>query len=534
MSRHFSIDSFAARNGRVFGWGWFLDTELRMERGELRVPVQGGGEAVMTCIEGAARPDVEAAFPGVDHAAACGFMLMGEMRGAIDPGRPARFTAWLEDGDRHDIEIATLPGEDLPLQVSDDARHVLRRVRALGMRGTLQAVRRRLRRRLDGGVQAMRRAWLRIARPPMTVVFDHGMGGGANLYRDRRVEALLAEGRRVALVTPQIASLDCALRVVGARGEIARWPSLDEAALCRELDGLNVAAVEVNNLVGFVDVPGLVAWCVRAHRRGAHLTFHLHDFHAVCPAFTLIDANGRYCGVPSLDVCRGCLPMNAANSLGLGVDMDVADWRRAWSMLLEDADEVIAFSDASVRILERAYPALAGRLKLAVRPHESRLDHLRPVRRTPGDVLKIAVIGNISRPKGADIVRGIARAARERALPVQVVVLGTLQTAYRADAHLVVHGAFVADELPELMEKYGIDACLVPSICPETYSFVTDEIMAMDMPIAVFDIGAPAERVARYPRGAVVTDITAEAALDAIIRLAGRDTERPQTNQEHP
>ena len=62
----------------------------------------------------------------------------------------------------------------------------------------------------------------------------------------------------------------------------------------------------------------------------------------------------------------------------------------------------------------------------------------------------------------------------------------------------------------------------MPSVCPETYSYVTDEIMAMDMPIVVFGIGAPAERVARYTRGAVTADITAEAALADIMRLAER------------
>ena len=44
----------------------------------------------------------------------------------------------------------------------------------------------------------------------------------------------------------------------------------------------------------------------------------------------------------------------------------------------------------------------------------------------------------------------------------------------------------------------------------------------MDMPIVVFGIGAPAERVARYTRGAVTADITAEAALADIMRLAER------------
>jgi glycosyltransferase involved in cell wall biosynthesis len=132
----------------------------------------------------------------------------------------------------------------------------------------------------------------------------------------------------------------------------------------------------------------------------------------------------------------------------------------------------------------------------------------------------IGVVGNISRPKGARIVDELADLVRARALDVRIVVIGTLQSSRAPDDALHVHGPYASDELPALMERYGVDVCLLPSVCPETYSYVTDEIMAMDMPLAVFDIGAPAERVAGYARGCVIADITADAALAAIMRLA--------------
>jgi glycosyltransferase involved in cell wall biosynthesis len=519
MARYFSIDSIVIRNGRVFGWGWFLDTDARMAKGELVLTLEDGTELSVPCLDGAARADVAEAYPGVPHAATCGFMLMATTPAPVDTTRGARFVTELADGARHEIRMPTWPAAQAP-QAAGAWTRLRAALRERGVAGVLRA----LVPALHARWRHLRERWaihrLQHAAVPLVVVLDHDMGGGANSYRERLVRDRIAAGDRVAVVTPQLASLEYEVRVLDARGELGRWRAPDEPALLASLRTSRIGSIELNNLVGFADPVALVAWCVAHARSGTRLTFHLHDFHAVCPAFTLIDADGRYCGVPSLEACRACLPRNAANSLGLGQRVDPVAWRAAWKELLDAADRVIAFSDASARILRRAYPEFVDAAKLEVRPHAVDDAWLRPVQAGGGEVLKVAVIGNISRPKGSDIVAGIVALAAERALALQVVVIGTLQASVAPGPHLAVHGSFDPRELPDLVERYGIDVCLMPSICPETYSFVTDEIMAMQLPIAVFDIGAPAERVARYGRGAVVADITAEGALAAIIALA--------------
>lgn len=523
MATNFSIDSLAIRNGRVFGWGWFLDERAAMRQGELRLPLQEGGELVVPCLDGAARSDVAAAFPSIDHAAASGFMLMAAAQGAIDAARGARFIAELADGNRVELRLDSWPGSGGPDAVERPrASQVVARLREEGPRRTAQAARAHLVRRASAFVRTLHaHRWQRF-RGGATVVFDHAMGGGANVYRDALVEARVREGRRVVLVTPHLATLDYRIRVIDGRGERAEWREPDDHSLIASLERLDIVAIEVNNLVTFADPLLIVGWCVRRRQAGARLDFHLHDFHAVCPAFTLVNPQGRYCGVPALDACRSCLPMNAANSLGLGQGADMERWREGWAQLLLAADQVTAFSEASARILARAYPELMPRIRIRVKPHEPSLRRLRAIAPGGSAILKIGVVGNISRAKGADIVAGIVALARERALPVQVVVVGTLQISCPQSAHLVIHGPFHADELPDLMEQYGIDVCLMPSVCPETYSYVTDEIMAMGLPIAVFDIGAPAERVARYALGQVMTEVSADAALADIMRLAER------------
>ena len=56
----------------------------------------------------------------------------------------------------------------------------------------------------------------------------------------------------------------------------------------------------------------------------------------------------------------------------------------------------------------------------------------------------------------------------------------------------------------------------LPSIWPETFSYVTSEMIAMEVPLCCFDLGAPVERVAEYRLGRVIAEIDAEAALRAM------------------
>ena len=66
------------------------------------------------------------------------------------------------------------------------------------------------------------------------------------------------------------------------------------------------------------------------------------------------------------------------------------------------------------------------------------------------------------------------------------------------------------------MEANEIDIILVPSICPETFSYTTEEAIKMGLPIAVFDIGAPAERVKSYGKGIILRNQCPEYILREI------------------
>jgi glycosyltransferase involved in cell wall biosynthesis len=58
--------------------------------------------------------------------------------------------------------------------------------------------------------------------------------------------------------------------------------------------------------------------------------------------------------------------------------------------------------------------------------------------------------------------------------------------------------------LPGLFDKFKPTVFLFPSICPETFSYVVQELMHFGFPIVAFNIGAPAERLKRYKNATLI------------------------------
>jgi glycosyltransferase involved in cell wall biosynthesis len=113
-------------------------------------------------------------------------------------------------------------------------------------------------------------------------------------------------------------------------------------------------------------------------------------------------------------------------------------------------------------------------------------------------------------------VRDLVRRADREQLPLKVVVIGALDL--RVDSkRLEVTGRYERDNLVELVEAHHVNMALFPSICPETFSYVVEELMRLELPIVAFELGAPAERLRGYARARLCRETSADAALDAIV-----------------
>ncbi len=132
--------------------------------------------------------------------------------------------------------------------------------------------------------------------------------------------------------------------------------------------------------------------------------------------------------------------------------------------------------------------------------------------------LVIGVVGKLNMQQGAQVVGDMARLIERERLDARIVVIGSLELAFRSPC-LEVTGTYARDDLAPLVEKHGVNMFFFPSIWPETFSYVVAEMAALGLPIVAFDLGAPAERLRALPLARLVSRVDARAALDTLVEF---------------
>lgn len=524
MTVHCAVDSLARNGERLFGWGWVLSERAPAERVEIRIPCEDGNEVVLPGLRTATRTDLAEAFPSIPHAATSGFMIIGRIpQPSVD--RVARVIVYLQDGSHEVCELPGFPGRFVgqPLLTWRSAVHYLRKEGVVSFCG-------RAAHRIAGiAVGQWHRIFLRrlasSSRRRPIVVFDHAMGGGANRFREEWVARRLGDGGMVYVVNPVLSRLAYQAARYGTLIPQTMEFKLLEDAL-GALAALGGCDVVINNLVSFDDPLQVVHWALSQKRAGGRITFFLHDYFAACPSWTLVDDTGRYCGLPSPERCRQCLSRNAVPFLSFYPGLSITHWRAVWGRLLAECDEIVAFSRASAEILSRAYPDVPLS-RIEIRPH--RVDYLPAGARARANLslpLVVGILGHISAHKGAGVLRGVIEEVRRSGAPLRFKVFGSVDN-LAASELLEVLGPYKIEQLPELLQAHGVGICLLPSICPETFSYVTSEIIHFGMPLAVFDLGAPAERARAYALGRVLSSMEPKEVVRQLLEF-GEDLRADQ------
>lgn len=261
--------------------------------------------------------------------------------------------------------------------------------------------------------------------------------------------------------------------------------------LVRHLRLLRVTHVHFHHLLGHEDAVMELPMLL-----GVSHDFTAHDFYSYCPQISLTDRQDRYCGERGLDQCTRCLMQTPAPD-----GSTIEGWRARYAPLLSSARYVLAPSEDTARRLRAFVPAA----RVVAVPHANLLPDtasadLSPVvrKRAEGQPLKVAVIGALSRIKGADMLEQVAMLAAEHRVPVEFHLLGYGYRHLRKPpaASLVVHGPYEEADLPGLLEWLGPDVVWFPAQWPETYSYTLSACLAARLPVVVPDLGALAERVA--------------------------------------
>lgn len=332
-------------------------------------------------------------------------------------------------------------------------------------------------------------------------------GGAVAYLNQQRKEILQKGGAYLAVIYDETSASFWLDFAKGDRQYTAKGLTAEEA-----FDALRQArpvSLTINELVSYPDLPGFLGRIAAFKQEtGTFLRMLVHDFFCLCPSYTLLDNHYLFCGLPAPEECRRCA---ACNTHFAALPRDIDGWRAAWGALLEQCDEVVCFSQDSRNHVRHIYPAVDP----VVRPHTvTPLPAANPAPNTDG-IVRIAVIGGINEGKGLNILKEMSRLAQQQNLPVQIVIIGYTSEYLVAD-NVTITGRYRREDLPELMRKHQIDLVLIPSVWPETFSYTTQEAITMQMPLAVFDLGAPAERVRHYEKGLVISRMDAATALDEI------------------
>ena len=346
---------------------------------------------------------------------------------------------------------------------------------------------------------------------PTILAFDHDLGGGATAYLVEKRRLALQQGYRFITIRYNIESNRFYFTYQYKQYEMEFFANDLETALG---EVMRVEEIWINELVTYQNLYGTLEriLCLKKEQ-GAKILMLLHDFFALCPAVNLIDAQGKYCGVGSCQICDKCIPDNRSNACteyGSGTL-----WRRKFREFLLNCDEIRAFSDDTAKLFKKAYPDVYNLHVIPHAPHY--LPAVKKVRKTT-ETFNIGLIGVLCYKKGLEVVKALAGYIEEKKLDVRLRLIGTSDEEIGSPVFSQT-GRYTREEIPRLALEQDIDMFLIPSVWPETFSYTTSEVISMGYPLAVLPVGAPVERVKRYSRGLVLKNEQPENIVEEMLSL---------------
>lgn len=232
----------------------------------------------------------------------------------------------------------------------------------------------------------------------------------------------------------------------------------------------------------------------------AKVQFLLHDHYCICPRIALVDFDDKYCNSEYCqENCIKCIKRGGARYGAFSPDTDIIKWRCAFKKLFQACDEVRAFSNDTLNRIKRIYP-VGDVYKLV--PHRG-LGYLPMANIKQSGRITIGVLGSIGAIKGRKEVLALSQYLSQNNIAADIVIVGCLENCPEGLSNITVTGQYKRADLPRIVAKHKINVAFVSSICPETFSFVTQELIMLGLPVVCFNIGAQAEQVSKYMLGRI-------------------------------
>ena len=284
---------------------------------------------------------------------------------------------------------------------------------------------------------------------------------------------------------------------------------------------LELTEININHLIYVRSIDLCIDFILEMkHKYNLEINIYLHDFYSVCPSVNLLNYKKEFCNLPSDSLCNGCLEKydNPVNTLSFNKaevlrvatlhKSNIVVWRGMWRKLFDQASKFILPSDAAAKLWKKAFPEYAN--DVTILQHD--LSYLSTICRHENAVMlpfyQVYVIGDIGEHKGSVIVHEILELIKLNKLNICINVIGDyVDSEFQNTPYLKLHGRFNHDDIANVLNAKEINCFLMPSICPETFSYVTQEMMATGLPIITFNLGGQAQFISGYIHGSVVQSV---------------------------
>lgn len=527
-----SVDSLVQRGTTVFSYGWIFNPHKKIAHLSLLLT---DGTTETACIQadyGKARDDVGAHFADCAQATHSGYVVYGTFSAPLE-GRQLKLRCTYNDGTTESVAIpeSYYRSDNKARPENTAARRALarqlfilaKRAVVLLRRGKFTLLFNKLKRynkgtsirRLKNSAQ-LTQLLTPQQREKVIFILDHDLGGGANHYRDRMIDKKLEQGFTALILTFDISTLSHKI-IIKTPEKTWKFKIASPDLLLALAPYMTLREIVYNTGVSLIRPETLPGFLLDLKlKTGATLTTLAHDFFPLCPSHFLINDQGRYCDIPDVAACRRCLKNNRWGFTALFEGGDIKYWREQWGALIAGSDKLIAFSQNTLDLYRRVYHQIQPD-NAEVIPHT--VSYLpRKAKITQRERLCIGVVGNIGYHKGAEVVKGLALEIKKRHYPASIVVIGALDSSCPTDI-VTQTGPYAQHQLADLLEAHGVNIILFPSIWPETFSYVVQEMIELGYPVASFNLGAPAERLKHYSKGRILPSMSAGNVLQELIEF---------------
>lgn len=343
------------------------------------------------------------------------------------------------------------------------------------------------------------------------MVLNHNIGGGADFFIKRK---LSESDEQYSLVITYSFPRNSFLLTINSEHDSGKTFELYNFS---DIDILfkffSIKKLVINELVTYNFIYEVMDYTSSLKNRyRIPLIIYINDYFCICPSYNLVKKDYFFCGICD-EISLSCIEDNPDISR-LYRSIDLGKWRDNWNRLLKTADMIVCFSESSREVLLKVFPGLSSLIR--IEPHSVTDIRKADVTKNVNYDLIIGIPGTITGIKGSLIIKDMISFIEARSLNIRVVIIGTIDIKIRSRA-LFVTGRYKTGNFVNLVENNNIDILFIPSVCPETFSFTTEESIRMGVPVAVFNIGAPAERVKKYEKGIIIDKMNAESALKEIL-----------------